>query len=513
MRVKKSFLNAVSNSAILVIRSILMFVVRIVVVKMLGQTYLGIDSLFTNVLLVLSIADSGISTAINFSLYKPLSDKDYKKVSLLMSYYKKMYRLLGFIVLGIGILFIPALPIVIKESVDNIYIYYIIYLLTTVIPYFLSYKEALLTADQNMYKSSIIMGLTYISLYVLRIVFLLIRPSFFIYSIILLIITLIQRYLVNRYITKKYPYISFNEKENISQKEQKSIFVSAKSMFLNKLGYYLVAGSDNIIISSIPTLGLSAVAIYTNYYSIVGTIDNIITRGLSGVTASFGDLAVNESKKTQENVFNIISFVAFLVYGLFTIGFAFLLTPLIKICFGSGFNISNEVLLIVCINFYLVGMAKPLDVIKEATGNYYQDRYVNLLQAFINIVLSIILGKLYGLLGIVLATLISFIVLPMWNRPYIAYKYIFGKSPKSFIKVQIKYVISLLLVYAVCWPIVSNLIISNKIVEFLIKVIIVTIIYIILIMVIYHKSEEEKYLIKLVKDKVVKQNEKSKKDI
>ena len=88
MRVKKSFFNAVSNSSILIVRSILLFVVRIVFVKTLGKSLLGLDSLLTNLLVVLSITDLGISTAINYSLYKPIHDKDYKKVSALMSFYK-----------------------------------------------------------------------------------------------------------------------------------------------------------------------------------------------------------------------------------------------------------------------------------------------------------------------------------------------------------------------------------------------------------------------------------------
>lgn len=503
MRVRKSLFNSISNALILVIRSVLLFAVRIVLVKTLGRTLLGVDSLFTNVLLVLSIADSGISTAISFYLYKPLSDKNYDRVSILLSFYKKMYHILGLIVFIIGLLFIPFLRFIITESVENIYLYYLIYLATTVITYFISYKECLLIADQNQYKSSLIVGITYILMYVFRILFLILVPNFVIFAVIQPIFIFIQRFLINKYIDKLYPMVDFNRTEKLSEKEKKDIFKNIKSLFLNKVGYFLVNGSDNIIISAIPSLGLSTVGVYTNYYSIVGTIDNIISRGLAGVTASFGDLAVNESKKTQENVFNIISFAAFFVYGLFAIGFAFLLTPLIKICFGAGFNIGSDVLIIICINFYLVGMIKPLDVIKEATGNYYQDRYVNLLQAFINIVLSIVLGKLYGLFGIVLATLISFIVLPMWNRPYIAYKYIFNKTPSKFIKTQIKYIISLLIVYAVCYPIISNLIISNKIIDFLIKVIVITIIYVVLIMIFYYKSSEEKYLIKIIKDKVM----------
>ena len=504
MRVKKSFLNAVSNSLILIIRSVLLFVVRIVFVKTLGKMYLGVDSLFTNVLLVLSIADSGISTAINFSLYKPLADKNYKKLSSLMTFYKKAYKTLGLIVLGVGLLFIPFLQFVIHEHIDHIYLYYLIYLATVVIPYFISYKDSLLTADQNLYQSSIIVGSTFIIMYLLRIAFLIYLPNFFIFAIIQLVMIIIQRILINRYITKKYKQVNFNEKESITKKEKKTIFKNVKAVFLNKVGYFLVAGTDNIIISAIPGLGLGVVAIYTNYYSVVGTVDNVILKGLSGITSSFGDLAVSESKEIQEDVFNILAFLTFILVGLFTIGFMFLLTPLIQICFGSGFKVSIMVLLAICLNFYFSGNLKSLDVIKEATGVYHQDRYVNMLQALINVILSITLGIKFGLFGVVLATLISCIVLPLWNRPYIAYKYIFKKKLYKYYLRQFMYLLSLVLIFIVTHIILKYIVIDNAIISFIVKAVIISIIYFIGISIIYFKTKEYKYLYTTIKKKIKK---------
>ena len=497
-RVKKSFLNAISNSAIIIIRAVLLFVVRIVFVKTLGVIYLGVDSLFTNILLVLSIADFGVSTAINFSLYKPLADKDYNKVSALMTFYKKVYRLLGLIVLAVGLLFIPALNFIIHDNVPNLYLYYLIYLGTVVITYFISYKDTLLTADQNLYKSSIIVGSTYIIMYLLRILFLIILPSFLIFALIQLVMIIIQRILVNRYITKKYYYVDFNFSEKITKNEEKTIFKNIKAMFINKIGNFLVSGTDNIIISALPALGLTTVAIYTNYYSVVGTVDTIIGKGLAGVTSSFGDLAVNESKKVQENVFDIIAFISFVIFGFFAVGFLFLLTPLIKICFGSSFEVTTSVLILICINFYLLGIIRPLDVIKEATGNYYQDRYVNLIQAGVNIILSIILGIKYGLLGVVMATMISIIILPLWNRPYIAYKYIFNKKPFIFYLKQLMYLIILLIISIVLYFVLSKVVISNLIISFFIKGIIITIIYFILISIFFFNTKEYKFFIELL---------------
>lgn len=497
MRLKKSIFNALSNTTILILRSVLLFVVRIVFVRTLGKMYLGIDSLFTNIISVLSIVELGIGTAINFSLYKPLHDKDYKKVSQIMGFLRRMYIILGIIVFIIGIGIIPFLHIIVKENITNIYLLYILYLIPTVLSYFISYKESLLNADQNMYKSSIIVGGTYIAMYILRIIFLIIMPNLMIYVIIQLVMIIIQRVLVNIYISKNYSFINFKDKSKLPQQEKKSIFKNVKSMFMHKIGGYLVTGTDSIIISAFPTLGLSLVGIYTNYISITSVIDTMIIRGLSGVTASFGDLSVSESKEVQENVFNIISFISSMIYGIFTLGFIFLLTYFINICFGKNYELPSNLVYIICINFYLVGVLRSLDIIKEATGNYSQDRYAPLIQALINLVLSIVLTKLFGLIGVILGTLISTILVPLWNKPYILYKYLFNKNCLSYFWNQIKYFMFFLFVYFICIIIYRYVCIKNIILLFIIKGIILCTVFIVILLIVFRKNKEFEYLKKV----------------
>ena len=500
MRVKKSIFNATSSTVIYIVRAILLFVVRIVFIQTLGKIYLGVDSLFTNILSVLSIADLGISTAINFYLYKPLSDKDYKRVSTIMTFYKKIYNILGIVILVFGLALMPFLKFIVRENVDNLNLIYIIYLLTTVVTYFISYKDALLTADQNYYKSSLIIGSTYILMYIFRIAFLYLIPNFIIFALIQFIMIIIQRILVNRYITKEYNYIDFNCNDKLTKEEQNNIFVNIRSLFINKVGGFLVTGTDNIIISALTNLGVGVVAVYTNYYSITGMLDTILTKAVSSITSSFGDLAVNENEKIQENVFDIISFISFFIFGLFSIGFMYMLTPLIKICFGSSFELGYFTVLIISLNFYFTGILRPLDMIKEATGNYKQDRYANIVQAIINIALSIILGKTFGLFGVVLATLISTITVPLWNRPYIAYKYIFNKNPFKYYVKQIIYLISVVITYILIFLLVNNITFSNEILSFIIKSIIITLLYTIIISVIYFTTKEYKYVFEHVKN-------------
>lgn len=495
MRIKKSFLNATSSTFIYIIRAVLLFVVRIVFVKTLGKIYLGVDSLFTNILTVLSIADLGISTAVNYCLYKPLSDKNYKRVSTIMTFYKRVYNIFGVVVLVIGLLIIPFLKFIIREPIDNLYLIYLIYLFTTVITYFISYKDALLNADQNYYKSSIIVGSTYILMYFLRIMFLYLLPNFILFALIQLVMIIIQRILVNIYITKTYKHINFNSKEKLSKDEQKEIFYNIESLFVNKVGGYLVNGTDNIIISSLTNLGVGVVAVYTNYYSITGMLDTILTKAISSITASFGDLAVNEDTSVQENVLNIIQFLSFFIFGLLSIGFMFLLSLLIKICFGIDFELGYYTVLIISLNFYFTGVIRPLDMVKEATGFYKQDRYANLIQAVINIVLSIVLGKIFGLFGVVLATLLSTILVPLWNRPYITYKYIFNKKPFKFLLKQFVYLLSICFTYVVIYFVVRNITLSNNIVLFIVKAILITALYFVIISILYGKTKEYKFFI------------------
>lgn len=498
MRSKKSFLNASTSTFIYFIRALLLFVVRIVFVRTLGKIYLGVDSLFTNILTVLSIADLGISTAINYCLYKPLSDKNYKRVSSLMTFYKKVYNILGIIVLVAGLLVVPFLKIMIKEPVENLYLIYLIYLFTTVLTYFISYKDALLTADQNYYKSSIIMGSTFILMYIFRIVFLYIIPSFILFALIQLIMIIIQRVLINIYITKKYNYINFNSKEELSKDEQKEIFFNVKSLFINKVGGYLVNGTDNIIISSLSNLGVGVVGVYTNYYSITGMLDTMLTKAILSVTSSFGDLAVNEDRSVQENVLNMVQFASFFIFGLISIGFMFLLSLLIKICFGADFELGYYTVLIISLNFYFIGVIRPLDMVKEATGFYKQDRYANLVQAVINIILSIVLGKLYGLFGVVLATLISTLLVPLWNRPYITYKYVFNKTPYKFLLKQLMYFVSAVISYGIIFYILKVISIDNNIIQFVVKGIIISVLYFAIISIIYCRTKEYKFFVRKI---------------
>lgn len=501
-RQKNSFLNISSNFLILLTNTILSFAVRTIFIKVLGEQYLGVNGLFTNILQVISLAELGIGTAINYALYDPLAKKDYKKVSIIMKFYKKVYETIGTIILVVGLAIIPFLDLLMKDNnVPNIVLIYLLYLFNTVLMYFISYKETLIIADQRYYKLAKIVFVSNVLIYILQIIVLLIFKSFIIYLLVQLIVTFIQRILCNKLITSNYSCIvDFKCKEKISKTELSNITTNVKAMFFHKIGYNIVQGTDNIIISAF--INVATVGIYSNYLSLTTMINTLLYSIFTSVTSSFGNLAILEDSNKQENIFNILNFLAFVVFGFSTLCFAMLLEPFVTLWIGEKYVLPMQTVIIICINFYINGIKAPLDTVKEASGIYKQDQYVPLCQAVINIVFSILLVKVWGLIGVVLGTLISLLLMPFWNRPYVVYKYAFNKSCYVYFKDAIKKITILIFSYIIIYLVISKILIDNLILVIIVRLIICILVFAIFVIIFFRKDESFNFYLDFVKQKL-----------
>ena len=114
-RTKNSILNLFSGLFGQLLITGLRFVVRTVFIQTLGRSYLGINGYFSDILSMLSLTELGFDTAINFKLYKPLAERDDKRVRILLKFYKLAYRVIGSVILLLGLVLIPFLPVLIKD--------------------------------------------------------------------------------------------------------------------------------------------------------------------------------------------------------------------------------------------------------------------------------------------------------------------------------------------------------------------------------------------------------------
>lgn len=435
-RTKNSIFNIGSNFLIFFIKIVLSFVSRTIFIKILGEVYLGVNGLLTNILSMLSLAELGMSAAISFSLYKPIKEKDYDKISSLMSFYKKAYNIIGIIIAVFGIIVSFFLKVIIKnyDQIDNINLIYYLYLINTVSTYFTAYKEILITADQKAYKLTKINAISTVALYTLQSITLLITHSFIAYLIVQFGIQIAQKIATNIYVTKQYPKVEYNSTKKIDNQTMTGIKKNVKGMIYHKVGDYFIYGTDNIIISSF--INIQTVGYYSNYTTITTMLNNIITMIFTSMTASFGNLIVT-SKEKLFNVFKKVDFMAFVLYsytGILIIGLA---NKFIKIWIGEKYLLSTFTVWLIGFNLFFTGMRVITGIIKGAAGENDKDRFVPLIQSLLNIVISIIGAKKWGLDGVIIGTILSSIV-PNIVRPIITYKYVFEKEIKGYFIYLIK---------------------------------------------------------------------------
>ena len=486
----KNLLTAVIGQAFGLLIS---FVSRIVFIRLLGTEYLGLNSLFSNILTVLSLAELGIGEAITFSLYKPLSKNDIKKCKMLMQFYKKVYTYIGIIILILGTLVCPFLTVFIKDlpNIPNLNVIYIMFVVNTSVSYFFSYKRNLIIADQNRYIATIYRYVFYFLLNVVQIIYLLLTRNYLGFLIINIVMTIIENFLVSKKADKMYPYLLDKDKIDLDKETKFEILKNTKAMMMHKVGSVVITSTDNILISSF--VGLNAVGLYSNYYMIINALNTIFGQLFNSITASVGNLCAIESKEKQYSVFRKMFFLNFWIYGFSTVCLTCLFNDFITIWVGKSYVFSWNIVLIIIVNYYITGMRKAVLTFREASGLFYKDRWKAIVEAIVNLVTSIVLALKLGIFGVFLGTFISSVSVCVWVEPYVLYKYGFDKNLFDYFKTYLKYLISTIFVCFFCYFGCTFILFNSSLITFIIKTLFCVILSNLLFYIIYRHTDEFNY--------------------
>ncbi|MEE1494398.1 MAG: hypothetical protein UF412_06610 [Anaerostipes hadrus] len=498
-RTEYSVLNMLTGLGGYFLNTVIGYICRIIFVRCLAAEYLGINGLFSNILSMLSLVELGIGSAMGYALYQPLAKDDKEKITSLMALYKKSYNIIGIVVALLGIMMIPLLQYIIvkpQQIVENIYIIYLVYLFNTASSYFFSYRSALLIAAQKNY---IVSGVNYAITTIVSIIqipILLITQNFMIYLICQSIGVFINNVIVSMWAKHDYPYIEKKNVKPITKKEKRQMAVNIKALTINKIAAMLVNNTDNIVITYFN--GLISTGVISNYTLLTGTLGSITSQLFNGITASVGNLNAVENNKKKYNFFRILNLANFWIYGWCCIGIFLVSGEIVKICFGQKFVLDMQIPLVLAINFYLVGMNNAVLIYKNAMGLFKYGQYLLILTAMINLVLDVILGKMWGMFGIFLATIIARVLTNTWYEPYAVFKYGLEKNFKEYIKIFLEYAVVLIFTGIVCY-VLCGFCKYNNIINLILKVIICSIIPNIVFYMCYGKTQEGKYLIGAIK--------------
>ena len=489
--------NSIKNAIISVISNLMSiifgFITQKILLQQLGVEILGVNSLFTSIMSMMAIVELGFGVSILYNLYKPIAEDNKEQIKSLMSFYKKSYHCIAGIILFIGLCILPFLNNIVGKTIDNIniYIVFILFVGDTIASYLLSYKRSLLYAYQKNYIVDIIHILYILVLNILQIIVLYLTKSFILFLILKIICRLAENIIISILVNKKFPFIKEKNVVKIKKDILDDIVKKIKSLFLHRIGGIIVLGSDSIIITKF--LGIATMGIYSNYNVVLTALNNLLTQILNGVTASVGNLLVTENKDKSYSIYKKISFVNFLIYSFATIGIYTCIQPLIKIWVGESYLIAEFALIIICINFYFQGQRNTINVFKNAAGIFYEDRYIPLVEATVNLVASIILVKVFGLAGVFIGTIISVSVLFLYSYPKYVYKALFNKKKIQYIKEVFGYFIIMIITAFIINFIITNISIENLYLQLIINVMLCTILFTVINLIIFHKTEEFKY--------------------
>lgn len=493
-RTEYSLINIFVNLGGYLANTIFGFLCRIVFVRCLSADYLGVSGLFTNILSMLSLAELGIGSAIGYALYKPIAEDDKEKIISLMQFYGKAYKLIGIFVAIVGIAMLPFLNVIITNPPnikENIYFIYILYLFNVVFSYFFSYKSTLFSAAQRNY---IVTGYNYvitIAQSVVQIIYLLITHEYIGYLLIQIIGGVLYNIWISYKANKDYPYIKTKKVTPLTKTETKSLLINIKALTVNKLSGVLVNNTDNIAITYFD--GLKSVGFASNYVLFSTTLDALITRTFNALTGSVGNLNASKDKEGQYVFFKILNLANFWLYGWAAIGIMFISSDLVRLFYGENYVMQFRIPLILAINFYTIGMLHASYTYKSTLGLFKYGQYILIFTGIINLILDIILGKIFGVFGIYLATLIARICTNLWYEPYAVYRYGLQKNPLLYL-IRYCYFAFILFITGLLCSFLCGLCHFTLGVNILIKCIICSIIPNFVFIVSFHKTKEFIYL-------------------
>ena len=421
---KEIFLNLIITIGI----SITLFLVNRYFAFYLGMKNLGLMKLFTQLLAYLNLAEIGLASASIYALYKPLAEKNYNQISIVINTITSLYNKIFLFILLVGLLLNPIIPFFIKDKIidKNIYFYWSLYVISTALSYSFVKYSVLFTADQKFGFVRLIQGGSRIFCQTLQILVIIKLQSFLIFILLLILDNIIQYIFYKIYYKKYYSYIFKTEIKD------KSIIKNLKNLFWHKIAGLIVFNTDLILISKF--ISLEIVGIYASCQMIIQMIMTIINIVLNVLRPKIGKFIAENNK---EKVFNYWKNLNILFLGV-SIIFSFctykLTNSFIILWLGEKFILPKLTVFLIMINLFIQCFRGVMEIFKDGSG-FFDDIQLPISEAVINFVLSIILVRYIGLNGIVIGTIVSNILIIYIARPIIVFKRCFDKDIKDYIKI------------------------------------------------------------------------------
>ena len=475
------------------------FINRTLFIKVLGEQYLGINGLYSNILAVLSLADLGVNSVLMFFLYEPLVHKDEQKLVTLITYFKKVYNIIAISIFVIGLALIPFLPSLVTNTrltYSELVVYYLLFLINTCCSYLAIYKSTILVADQLAYVVNTVNFTFTVVQSLVQIFILYITEEYAFYLIVAIACTLGNNILLTILNNKRYPFLkTVLPEKNISGFKRK-ILSNIKNVFLYRIGGTIMNSTDNILISVL--IGTSIVGYYSNYTLIVTNLMLLLMFFSQAIMSAMGNFGVDADSDRRELVFRTVMLI-YAVIAAFMCGcIVSMMNDFMIFWLGDGkYVLSQSFVFVLTAKLFVDIITSPNWTFRESAGLFKEVRLVMFVAAVLNLILSVLFEQIIGLAGIIIATSAAKILTLFWYEPRTFYRKIFKKPLLRYWSYEMRLIIMAVASIALSFGL-SNLF-SGSLIGMVVKIVISAISTIIVFGVLGRNTEEFRFCINKIR--------------
>lgn len=417
---------------------------RNIFLENLGNTLTGLTSAMQYTIGLLNMADVGIITAISCALFKPVYDNDQEEIQRIISLFCYLFRIVGCVILGVGVILLFVLPNVIEQEVDPLttIISFTTFLTTTSLSYFVNYKQQLFLASQRTYVITTMQNITIVAKICVQIIIVKnIVDAYYFWLLAEVVFAVIYSVFLELKITKEYPWLkSTFTQGRLIRKDYKDLFVNLRQIVSHKFASVVLTQTDTLIISYL--LSLVSATFYQNYAMLFSRLLAFLSSAFSGSWAGVGNLISEGNTNKTMHVFNQYNSLVLLLGGAILMCVYFFVSPFITVWLGSEYLLDNSVVIIMTISLYVSFLRLPVSVFLNGYS-LYRDTWSAWLEAGLNLVISVVGSIYFGLIGVVLGTAVSTTLVTLLWKPYFLFRNGFDRRVLSYYIDLAKYVLVL----------------------------------------------------------------------
>ncbi len=418
-RVKKSIKNAEVNLVFYFLAIFLSFFSRKVFLECLGPEFIGLSGTLSSILGYLNLAELGIASCISYFLYKPLQANEKDRIKEILSIFGYLYRNVGLIILIIGIVLSIFFPWIFNNTtlpLSIVYFAFYSFLGSSLIGYFINYRQLLLSADQKNYIVAIYTQSAYFLKTIIQIYLAYYYKNLYLWVFIEFLFSILACIILNWKINTEYPWLKTNKALGKSLlKKYPGILTNTRQIFIHKIKDVILMRSDELFVFMF--VSLKMVAYYGNYTLIISRIGQLFSAILDSINAGIGNLIAEGNKENIMKVFWEMLTIRHFVAGILCFSTYHLVEPFISVWLGTEYILDRRIVALLSVYIYISSSRGVVDMYNHAHG-LYADTWSAWTELLINLSVTILAGLYWGIIGILLGKIISTsIIIAIW-KPY-----------------------------------------------------------------------------------------------